>query len=100
MLIRGKNLSETSNDLKEIVGTTIDSIKEGLKGRDCGIVGTLKFELAVVKVKEAKGGFRFFIAEAGGNYSSQNISKISFEVAATRTVQGSHFVGQWQTENK
>lgn len=93
-------MSETSNDLKEIVSTTIDSIKEGLKGRDCAIIGTVKFELAVVKMKEAKGGFRFFIAEAGGNYSSQNISKISFEVGPTRTAQGVHLPDQWPTENK
>jgi len=94
----GIELSETSDDLKEIVSKTIDSIREGLKGKDCALVGSLKFELAVVKVKEAKGGFRFFIAEAGGNYSSQNISKISFEVVATRTAQGTHFLGQWQTD--
>jgi hypothetical protein len=90
-------LSEISDDLKEIVSTSIDSIKEGMKGRDCGLLGTLKFELAVVKVKEAKGGFKFFIAEAGGNYSSQTVSKITFEVIGRSAIQ-SRLI--WLTENK
>ena len=54
---------EVSEDLKEIVSTTIESIKEGMKGKGTGVVGSIKFELAVVK---AKGGFKFLIAEVGG----------------------------------
>lgn len=100
MLNWGIDLSEISEDLKQIVSSTIESVKEGMKGKDCGVVGTIKFELAVVKVREAKGGFKFFIAEAGGNYSSQNTSKITFEVGGNRTTRGSSFVGTWLTENK
>jgi hypothetical protein len=51
---------EVSEDLKEIVGTTIDSIREGMKGRNCGVLGVIEFEIAVLKSKEAKGGFKFF----------------------------------------
>ena len=98
MITGEKNLSETSDDLRDLVSTTIDRIREGLKGKDCAIAGSVKFELAVVKMKEAKGGFRFFIAEAGGNYSSQNTSKITFEVVATKIAQGIRFPLLWFTE--
>ncbi len=40
------SLVEISEDLKEIVSTTIESIKEGLKGKECGVIGPLKFEIA------------------------------------------------------
>jgi hypothetical protein len=66
--------------LKEIISTTIESVKAGMKGKECGVSGFIKFELAVVKVKEAGGRFKFLIAEAGGNYSSQTVSKISFGI--------------------
>jgi len=81
---------EVSKDLKEIVATTIDSIKEGLKGRKSGVVGVIEFEIAVIKSKEAGGGFRFFIADAGGNYSKESVSKIKFSVAGFGTVPVSH----------
>jgi hypothetical protein len=71
---------EISKDLKEIVATTIDSIKEGMKDRNCGVVGGIEFEIAVIKSKEAGGGFKFFIADAGGNYAKESLSKIKFQV--------------------
>ena len=82
-------MSETkpqiSEDLKEIVSTTIESIKEGMKGKECGVIGSIDFEVAVIKSKEAKGGFKFFIADASGNYSSESISKIKFKVIGSHT---------------
>jgi hypothetical protein len=76
---------EVSKDLKEIVGTTIDSIREGMKGRNCGVVGVIEFEIAVIKSKEAEGGFKFLVADASGNYSKESISRIKFNVIGTGT---------------
>ena len=90
---------ETSEDLKEIVSSTIESIKEGMKGKGCGVVGTIKFELSVVKEKGAKGGFKFLIAEVGGNYSSESVSKIKFEIGATSVRRGRQFPFLWLTES-
>lgn len=89
---------EISEDLKEIVSTTIDSIKEGMKGRECGVIVPIEFEIAVIKAKEAKGGVKFFIADASGNYSKESISKIKFQVGGTRTQGGHHFPFLWLTE--
>lgn len=71
---------EISEDLKDIVSITIESIREGMKEAKCGVAGTIDFEVAAIKSKEAKGGFKFFIADASGNYSKESISKISFKV--------------------
>jgi hypothetical protein len=76
---------EISNDLKEIVSTTIESIREGLKGKQCGVAGLIEFEIAVIKTKEAKGGFKFLIADACGDYSKESVSKIKFSIIGTNT---------------
>jgi len=94
------SLVKISEDLKEIVSSTIESIREGMKGKGCGVVGPIKFELSVIKAKGAKGGFKFLIAEAGGNYSSENISKIKFEIGATKTLRGHDFPFLWLTESR
>jgi hypothetical protein len=72
---------EISEDLKNIVSTTIESIKEGLKEEKCGVSGTLKFEVTVAKSTNAQTGFKVFVADASGNYTKDNTSKISFEIA-------------------
>jgi len=93
-------LVEISEDLKEIVSTTIDSVKEGMKDRKTGVVGPIEFEIAVIKTKAGKGGFKFLIAEASGDYAKENISKISFKVISPRDVYGTHIAGVWLTEEK
>jgi len=91
-------LVEISEDLKNIVSSTIESIKEGLKGEECGVIGPIEFELAVIKVKEAKGGLKFLIADASGNYSKESISKIKFQIGGTRTRSGTgRFPLMWLT---
>jgi len=90
-------LVEISEDLKEIVSTTIESIKEGMKGKESGVIGPIQFEIAVVKSKGAKGGFRFLVADASGNYSKESISKIKFSVIGTRTRHGGLL---WLAESK
>jgi hypothetical protein len=89
-----------SKDLKEIVSSAIESIREGLRGKGCGVAGPIKFELAVIKVKEAKGGLKFFIADASGNYSKESISKITFEVLAPRLHGGARVTGVWLTDEE
>lgn len=90
-----ENKHQISEDLKEIVSTTIESIKEGMKEKECGVVGTIDFEIAVIKSKEAKGRFRFLIADATGNYSSESISKIKFKVLGTKTDIGRRIGAVW-----
>ena len=89
-----ENKAEVSEDLRELVRTTIESIREGMTGKDCGVEGAIDFEVAVIKSKEAKGGFRFLIADASGNYSSERVSKIRFKVMGKVNSRGFNF-GVW-----
>lgn len=52
-----------------------------MKEEKCGVSGTIKFEVAVAKSKKAETGFKVFVADASGNYTKDNTSKISFEIA-------------------
>jgi predicted nucleic acid-binding Zn-ribbon protein len=72
---------EISEDLRDLVASTISSIKEGLKEEKCGVSGTIKFEVSVVKSREGKTGFNVVVADASGKYTKDNLSKISFEIA-------------------
>jgi len=86
---------QISEDLKEIVSTTIESVREGMKGKECGVVGTIDFEIAVIKSKEAKGGLRFLVADASGNYSSESVSRIKFKVIGSNTDVGRRIGAVW-----
>ena len=90
--------AEISEDLKEIVSTTIESIKEGMRDKECGVIGAIEFEIAVIKSKEAKGGLRFFIADASGNYSKESISRIKFQIGGIKTRHGRIFPLLWLNE--
>ena len=81
-------LVEISEDLKEIVSSTIESVREGLKGKECAVVGTIKFELAVIKTKKGGAGISFIIADASGKYSKESISRIEFQVIGRKTAHG------------
>lgn len=93
-----ENKPEVSEDLKKIVSTTIESIKEGLKGKQCGVAGLIEFEIAVIKTKEAKGGLKFLIADASGNYSKESVSRIKFSVTGSNTDIGRKTGAIWLVE--
>ena len=46
------NKPEINEELRDIVSTTIECVKEGLKGKNCGVVGQIEFEIAVIKTDE------------------------------------------------
>ncbi|WGM88830.1 MAG: hypothetical protein NUK63_07880 [Candidatus Bathyarchaeum tardum] len=69
-----------SEDLRDLISSTINSIKEGLKEEKCGVSGTIKYEVSAAKSKKAKTGFKVLVADASGDYTKDNTSKISFEI--------------------
>jgi len=82
----GGDSMEESEDLEKFVASTINSIKKGIP-EDYRLEGQVDFELAVVKVKEAKGGFKLFVADASGSYGKEAISRIKFSVGKERQKQ-------------
>jgi|WetSurMetagenome_2_1015567.scaffolds.fasta_scaffold108250_2 hypothetical protein len=77
-----------SEELSNFVSSTISSIEQGLKGKDkkYHLNGSIKFEIAVVNVKKGEGGLKLFVVDASGKVSKENVSKITFEISATRGV--------------
>jgi hypothetical protein len=80
---------EISDDLKGLVATTLDSIKDALQNKKAGVMGAVEFEIAAIKSKEVGGGFRFLVADASGNYSKESVSKIRFHVVGYGAVPSS-----------
>ena len=74
--------SVDSNELKEFIRSTIDSIEQGTQGNTPKyyVNGSIKFEIAVVSTKKVDGGFKLFVANATGKISNEAVSKISFEI--------------------
>lgn len=73
-----------SEELKNFVSSTIDSIEEGLKGKNYRLSGSIEFEVAVVNVKKGEGGLKLFVVDASGKYGKENISKIRFKIEKER----------------
>lgn len=71
-----KNIAE----LDKCVKSTIESILKGTEDSGMVLKGNIGFELAVVKLKEGEGGLKLYVADAGVNYSKEEISKITFEI--------------------
>jgi len=73
-------LVELSQQLKEVVDSTLATLDASLEEKNCMVAGLVEFELAVVNVGNMKGGFKLILAEASGKYSETRISKIKFSV--------------------
>lgn len=69
-------------ELKNLVSSTIDNIEAGLAGKNKEYVlgGSIKFEVAVVALKEGEGGLKLYVIGLHGKASKESISKITFEV--------------------
>ena len=69
-----------SEELKNFVSSTIESIEAGLKDKKYRLSGCIEFELAVVNVKKGEGGLRLFVVDASGKYGKEDVSKIRFKI--------------------
>lgn len=73
---------EIIEDLKETIDSTLFSIDEGLKNKNCQLLGEIEFELAIIKKGDMKGGFKLIIADASGKHSKESVSRIKFKVVS------------------
>jgi hypothetical protein len=96
---RWRNTSEKpeiNEELRALVKTAIDSVRAGLENTQCGLVGVIEFDFAVVKTKEAKGGFRFLnIGECSGQYSKEVMSRIKFNAIGSKNQIAIRLGGTW-----
>jgi hypothetical protein len=68
-----------TKDLSEFVQSVVEGVTKGTpKGFE--LKDSIKFEVSVVKVKEAGGNLRIMVVDLGGKVAQQNVSRICFEV--------------------
>lgn len=68
------------SDITEIINNTKEAITKSESDNQLQLNGDIKFELAVIAKKEAGGKLKFIVAEAGGDYNKETVSKISFSM--------------------
>lgn len=75
-------MSIDSEELKRFVSSTIESIEQGMAGKNKKyyLSGGIKFEIAVVNVKKGEGGIKLFVVDASGKVGNENTSRITFEI--------------------
>lgn len=71
--------SVEGSELEKFISSTIESIRKALP-REGRILGTIRFELAVVTTKSTEGGMKILVIHAGGKYVKEELSRITFEI--------------------
>jgi len=70
-------MAEEIEGLNRVVKSTINSIKEGIKGSNYTMPLFIEFELAIASTEEGSGGLRVYVANLGGKLATNEISKIN-----------------------
>ena len=67
-------------DIENFVRSVLNGIDKALDEKRYIRGGVVDFNLAVVKTKTGSSGFKIFVAEAEGKYSSEKMSTVKFTV--------------------
>lgn len=66
-------------ELETFITQALQNIKNSV-GEDWALIKPIKFEVSVTKVVKAGAGAKIFVAKAEGEYSKENVSRITIEV--------------------
>ena len=77
---------EQGSELSRFISDTLDSINSGLKGKTYFIKGDIQFELSVVTNKKVGRGFKVIVADIGGKYEKEKLSKMKFSITPQREI--------------
>ena len=71
-----------SQELSEYLKAIVKGVEEGLKDSSYHIDAedTITVELAVINSKRAEGGLKIYVANAGGHFNKEQISKIKIPI--------------------
>ena len=76
-----KNTNYDEKDIENFIRSVLDGIDNALgKNKYISSDDGVDFNLAVVKTKTGSSGFKIFVAEAEGKYSSETMSTVKFTV--------------------
>lgn len=73
-------MSTNTDELSEFIRSTLKGIKKGIEGEKFYLTESVKFDVAVAKIKEGSGGFKLHVVDVGGKYRAEEITKIQFEI--------------------
>ena len=76
-------MEDEYKELGDFIQSALKEIESGL-GEEHNYDEGIKFDIAVVKAKSGRAGFKIFVADASGRYSREEITKISFVAKKTR----------------
>jgi len=76
--------NELDEFLKSLQENIVGGIKEGFE-----LKGEIEVELAIVKTKKAGGKVQILVAEGGGKYEKEELSKIKFKIGKKKEWAGS-----------
>jgi len=78
-----------SKEIKAFIKSTLEDIKEGVSGVDgFELSNDIEFDLAVLESQEINGGFKIYVANAGGKMDKKEISHIRFSVIIKKDING------------
>ena len=84
-------MAEEYHDLDEFLKSLQENIEGGIKD-DFELKGDIEVELAIVKTKKAGGKVQILVAEGGGKYEKEELSKIKFKIGKKKDWGGSLIV--------
>ena len=73
-------MGTNTDELSEFIRSALKGIKKGIEGEKFYLSESVKFDVAVTKIKEGGGGFKLHVVDAGGKYRAEEITKIQFEI--------------------
>jgi hypothetical protein len=70
-------------EISEFIKASLQGIRNGISSDNFALTESIKFNLAVITIKEGGGGFKIHVVDAGGKYRAEEITKIEFQVTPT-----------------
>jgi hypothetical protein len=68
-----------TRDLSEFVKSVVEGVTSGTPN-GFELKGNIRFDVSIVKVKEAGGKLRIVVVDLGGKVAHENVSRVCFEV--------------------
>jgi len=81
-------MSEEFTDLGALVKDIVGQVESGLESTDYHVKDSgIEIELVVTKTKKVGGKIQVILAQAGGKYEKQELSKIKFSLSKEGNIQ-------------
>jgi hypothetical protein len=69
-----------SEELQDLISSTIDKVEAGMKNKGYHIKGCIDFDVAVVNMEKGQGGIKLYVMTLTGKRESENVTKIKFSL--------------------